>query len=128
MPRALRQAEVRAEHLLTEMLLSQGWDVRKPPAGDLLRQHEYKDYPQLLAAFRGQSKTGRGGDALPEGVLVNKADDSPLVVIECKAKVSDFAQAETEAKHYGRAALEAGFSPLIVALAGTSEDAFKLRV
>ncbi len=54
-----RVAEVRAEELLTELLRAQGWDVRRPPAGEMLRQHEYKDYPILADILRGISKSGR---------------------------------------------------------------------
>jgi type I restriction enzyme M protein len=123
-----REAEIRAEHLLTEMLKAQGWDVRRPPAGDLLRQQEYKVYPHLLAVFRGRSKSGRGGDALPEGVLLDKPGQSPLAVIEVKARADDLAAAEADAEHYGAACIEAGYTPLVIALAGADEDDFKLRV
>ncbi len=69
-------AEVRAEHLLTELLIHQGWDTRRPPNGDLLRQHEYKDHVHLLDVFVGISKKGGGGDALPEAILVGSARES----------------------------------------------------
>ena len=36
-----------AEVLLTELLASQGWDTRRPPNGEMLRQHEYKDHAHL---------------------------------------------------------------------------------
>ena len=121
-------AEIRAEHLLTEMLTAQGWDVRRPPAGDLLRQQEYKIYPHLLSVFRGRSKSGRGGDALPEGVLLDKPGQSPLAVIEVKARADALPQAEADAQHYGDACVEAGYTPLLIALAGADEDDFKLRV
>ena len=44
-----RVSEVRAEHLLTELLTAQGWDVRRPPNGEMLRQQEYKDHRGGLA-------------------------------------------------------------------------------
>ena len=68
-----REGEVRAEHLLTEMLMAQGWDARKPPVGDLLRQQEYKDHPALAEMLKGLGKQGGGGDALPEGILVARS-------------------------------------------------------
>lgn len=123
-----RLAEIRSEHLLTDMLVAQGWDPRKPPAGDLLRQQEYRDYPALADAFRGRGKSGKGGDALPEGVIVDTATHQPLIVIEAKPLASDLPQADKEAIHYGQACVESGFAPLVVALAGTDEDNFKLHV
>lgn len=126
--RAKRAAEVRAEHLLTEMLEAQGWDTRRPPAGDFLRQHEYREHSQLLSIFRGKSKSDKGGDGMPEGILVDRAELVPLVVIEAKAERSDLAKAEQEVKIYGRACLDAGYTPLLVALAGTSGDDFAVRV
>ncbi len=127
--RAVRVAEVRAEHLLTDLLEVQGWDCRRPPAGELLRQQEYKDHPHLLDAFRGKSKSGGGGAALPEAVLVDRESLEPLAVIEAKAATADLPVAEREAtQDYGNALVEAGFRPLAIALAGASEDEFKLRV
>src|SRR4029077_72186 len=123
-----REAEIRAEHLLTEMLKAQGWDVRRPPAGDLLRQQEYKVYPHLLSIFHGRSRSGRGGDALPEGVLLDKPGQSPLAVIEVKARADDLSEAEADAEHYGAACIDAGYTPLVIALAGADEEDFKLRV
>ena len=62
MARALRIAEVRAEHLLTELLSAQGWEASRPPRGDLLRQQEYKDFPHLLEIFKGKKQVrGRRG-------------------------------------------------------------------
>jgi type I restriction enzyme M protein len=128
MAQPARLAEVRAEHLLTDMLVAQGWDVRRPPAGDLLRQQEYRDVMHLLEAFRGQSKTGRGGDGLPEAVVVDRVTLQPLIVVEAKSSASDLKKAEAEAIHYGRACLALGQTPLVAALAGTEEDNFKLHV
>jgi hypothetical protein len=87
-----RVAEVRAEHLLTELLSIQGWNVSPPPKGDLLRQQEYKDYPSLLDIFKGNSKTSRGGDGLPEALLVND-NLEPIAVFEVKGNQSDLQKA-----------------------------------
>lgn len=128
MTRALRVAEVRAEHLLTELLSIQGWEALRPPRGDLLRQQEYKDYPHLFDIFRGRSKSAGGGDGLPEALLVDEAVQ-PIAVIEVKALRADFAKAVEEATDkYGAWCIEAGFAPLAIALAGTSDDAFDLKV
>src|SRR5579872_676049 len=126
---APKVAEIRAEHLLTELLVSQGWDVRRPPNGEVLRQHEYKDHPHLLDVFVGISKSGRGGSGLPEAILVDRQNLSPLAVIEAKANIGDLNKAVREVTDiYGRAFVQAGYNPLAVALAGTSEDDFAVRV
>ncbi len=125
---AERVAEVRAEELLAELLRSQGWDTRKPAVGEMLRQHEYKDYPHLAKILRGISKSGIG-DGKPEAFLVDRETLQPLAVIEVKSSISDLDKAVREVTDvYGRACIDAGFVPLTVALAGVSEDKFALRV
>src|SRR5690606_34754876 len=107
---------------------AQGWDTRRPPNGDLLRQHEYKDHDHLAAVLRGISKSGKG-DGLPEAFLVNRETMQPCAVIEVKANKSDLEKAVKEVTDvYGRACIEAGMVPLAIALAGSSEDDFGLRV
>lgn len=129
MGRALRVSEVRTEHLLTELLRAQGWDTRRPPNGELLRQHEYKDHEHLREIFRGRSKAAGLGDGLPEAVLVDRQTLQPIAVIEAKASVGELAKAIKEVTDgYGRACIEAGFNPLAIAVAGTSEDEFSVRV
>ena len=123
-----RISEIRAEHLLTEMLVSQGWDTRKPTTGDLLRQQEYRDHPHLVEVLQGRGKAGRGGDALPEGILVDRQTLEPLVVIEAKATAKQLDDAQADALSYGQAFVDAGYTVLTVALAGTTEDDFTLRV
>jgi hypothetical protein len=110
------------------MLVAQGWDPRRPPSGDVLRQNEYRDFPHLIDAFKGQGKTGKGGDFLPEVVIIDRDTQQPLIVVEAKRLASDLQQAEKEAIHYGQACVAAGMTPLAVALAGTDEDNFRLRV
>ncbi len=128
MARVVRIAEVRAEHLLTELLTVQGWGTQRFPKGDLLRQQEYKDHPHLLEIFKGKSKKGGGGDGLPEALLVD-ADLQPLAVIEVKGNESDLPKAVDEVTNsYGKWCVEAGYAPLAIALAGSSDDAFSLRV
>ncbi len=129
MARAHRVSEVRTEHLLTELLTSQGWDCRRPPNGELLRQHEYKDHDHLKEVFRNRSKVTAIGQGLPEAVVVDRHTLQPLVVIEAKAAQKDLDKAVKEATTvYGRALVDAGYNPLAVAIAGTSEDAFDVRV
>lgn len=128
MLKARRVAEVRAEHLLTELLTAQGWEAQRPSKGDLLRQQEYRDYPHLLDIFRSKSKSAGGGDGLPEAVLVD-ANLQPLAVMEVKGRQEDLHRAiEEVTEKYGTWCIEAGFNPLAIALAGTSDDAFDLRV
>lgn len=127
--RTERIAEVRAEELLTELLRSQGWDLRKPPNGEMLRQQEYKDYPHLLEILRGISKSGGTGDGKPEAFLVDRETFQPLAIIEVKPDISGLDKAVKEVTEiYGRACIDAGYSPLAVALAGTSENDFGVRV
>jgi hypothetical protein len=58
---AVRKAsERRSEHLLNDLPVSQGWDLRRPPQGDFLLQHEYRTYPELSEALAGASKSGSG--------------------------------------------------------------------
>jgi type I restriction enzyme M protein len=125
---ALRVAEARAEELLAELLRSQGWDTRRPPAGEMLRQQEYKDHPHLAPILKGISKTGKG-DGKPEAFLVDRTTLQPLAVIEVKADIGALERAVKEATTvYGRASIDAGFLPLAIALAGTSEENFAVRV
>ena len=94
----------------------------------MLRQHEYKDHAHLAAILKGISKSGHG-DGKPEAFLVDRMTLQPLAVIEAKAEVRALNQAVKEVTTvYGRACLDAGFSPLAIALAGTSEDDFEVRV
>ena len=124
-----RVSEVRAEHLLTELLQAQGWDCRRPPNGEMLRQHEYKDHAHLRDVFLHKSKVTMIGHGLPEAVLVDRQSLQPILVIEAKASVVDLDKAVREATEvYGAACIEAGYAPLAVAVAGTSEDDFAVRV
>lgn len=124
-----RVSEVRSELLLTELLLAQGWDCRRPPNGEMLRQHEYKDHSHLRDVFLHRSKVTMIGHGLPEAVIVDRQTMQPVLVIEAKASVADLDKAVREATEiYGSACVEAGYSPLAVAIAGTSEDDFAVRV
>jgi len=125
----VRVSEVRAEHLITELLGSQGWDCRRPPNGEMLRQQEYKDHSHLRDVFRKRSKVTMIGDGLPEAVIVDRHSLQPLLVIEAKASIGDLDKAVREVTDvYGRACIDAGYSPLAVAVAGTTEDSFAVRV
>ncbi len=129
MAKLARVAEVRTEHLLTEMLAARGWDVRRAPVGETLRQHEYKDHPHLREVFLGRSKVTAIGHGLPEAIVVDQETMQPALVIEAKAASGDIDKAIHEVTNfYGRACIDAGYNPLAVAIAGTSEDGFVVRV
>jgi len=113
---------------MAEILESQGWDLRRPPAGDLLRQQEYRSYAPLQEIFKGRSKTGTGA-GIPEAILVERITLAPLAVIEAKADIDDLDKAVAEAtRFYGTACVNAGYPTVAIGIAGTSEEAFSLRV
>ena len=69
------------------------------------------------------------GHGLPEAVVVDRQTMQPILVIEAKASVVDLHKAVREVTDvYGNACIEAGYSPLAVAIAGTSEDEFAVQV
>src|SRR6476469_7391189 len=128
MAAAQKSSERRPEHMMVEILEAQGWDLRRPPSGDVLRQQEYRAHPHLLDLFKGRSKTGPGS-GIPEALLVDRVTLAPLAVIEAKADIAGLDQAIAEAtRFYGNACVAAGYSTVAIALAGASEDAFALRV
>lgn len=128
MPLPNRVSEVRAEELVGELLVSQGWDTKRPPQGDLLRQQEYKDHEHLAEIFKGQSKRGGSGYGLPEAILVDRQSLEPIAVVEAKALKSQISVAEHEAKTYAKNCITAGYSPLAVAVAGNTDDGFSVSV
>lgn len=123
---ARRVSERRSEHLLNDLLVSQGWDLRRPPEGNLLLQHEYRSHPKLAVALAEASKSGIGV-GVPEAILVDQASAEPLAVIEAKGAVADAAQAAAEAQGYANALWTAGWKPLAIALAGIADE-FRLSV
>jgi type I restriction enzyme M protein len=124
---AKRASERRAEHLLNDLLISQGWDLRRPPVGDTLFQHEYRSYPELAELLAKASKSGAGA-GVPEAVLVDKEALAPLAVIEAKGAVQDVDKARTEAEHYADALTVDHWRPLAIGIAGATDDEFELRV
>lgn len=124
MGRPLRVSEVRSEHLLTELLTAQGWDTRRPPVGEMLRQHEFRDHPHLAEALKSEDGTG-----VPEAILVDRVTHQPKIIIEAKATKGEIGKAAKEVTEgYGRGFIDGGYRPLAVAVAGTSEDDFAVRV
>ena len=123
-----RVAEVRSYRLIEELLSTQGWDLHSPPQGDVLAQHEYKDYESLKAALSASGKKGAGGPGIPEYVLVDRETEQPLAVFEAKPRVAELPIAVREVETYGNALRDAGFAVLTVAVAGTEDDRFGIRV
>jgi predicted RNA methylase len=122
-----RVAERRSERLIEELLAAQGWDLRHPPAGELLTQQEYRDYPEFRDALAASSKSGPGS-GVPEFILLDRESAEPIAVFEAKARLTDIELAVTEATGYGDALTAAGFRPLAIAVAGTADDTFGVRV
>jgi hypothetical protein len=121
-----RVSERRSEHLLNDLLQSQGWDIRRPLQGDVLFQQEYRNHPDLADLLARASKSGEGG-GIPEAILVDRATIAPLAVIETKAAVRDIEKAIIEAQNYARALFLDNWRPLAIGLAGTTDDEFILR-
>ncbi len=66
---------------------------------------------------------------MPDAILVDPTTMQPLVVVEAKAATTELDQAVKEVtEDYGRACIDAGFTPLAIAIAGASEDDFKVLV
>ncbi len=120
-------SERRAELLLNDLLLSQGWDLRRPPVGDLLLQNEYRIYPDLREALFRASKSGTG-HGVPEAILFDHRNHRPLAVIEAKKSVGEANDANTEAQAYADALFDSGWHPLAIGLAGTKDNEFALSV
>lgn len=124
MKSALAVSEVRTYRLIEELVDNQGW---KSAQAKLLAQQEYRNYAQMKDALSRASKTGKG-HGQPEYILIDSTSHVPLAVFEGKAHVSDIAKAVKEATHYADALASAGFSPLAVAVAGTEDSHFEVRV
>src|SRR6266540_4015574 len=92
-------SERRAELLLNDLLLSQGWDLRRPPYGDLLLQNEYRAYPDICSALIRASKSGIG-PGIPEAILLDRVSLAPLAVIETKRSIAEADRANAEAQAY----------------------------
>jgi type I restriction enzyme M protein len=124
MGRALPVSEVHTYRLIEELVSIQGW---KGANARLLAQQEYRGISPLRSALAGASKTG-SGIGFPEYVLLRVLDEQPLAVFEGKARASEINKAVKEAIHYADALYDAGFQPLAVAVAGTEDAHFEVRV
>ncbi len=122
-----RVSERRSEHLLNDLLVSQGWTLQRPPRGDLLFQSEYRSYPELAEALAKASKTGVGA-GIPEAIILDRETGLPLATVEVKPSISDIDKALLEAQGYADALWDSGSRPAAIGLAGTTDDEFELRV
>jgi len=120
-------SEHRAEQLLEDLLKAQGWDLRHPPAGEVLWQHEYRHYPHLADALDGASKTGPGF-GIPEAIILDKSSLIPLAVVEVKATLASLDTAISEATTYASCFIEHDYHVLAIGIAGAYEYDFDLRV
>lgn len=120
-------SERRSELLLHELLIMQGWVIKRPPVGDLLLQNEYGAYPDLSARLGKASKTGTG-NGYPEALLVDKSSMRVLAVVEAKRRPSEVSKALAEAEGYAGNFVTGKVAPLAIGLAGTSDESFELRV
>src|ERR1019366_4684593 len=127
MAESIKVSERRTEHLLNDLLVSQGWNLRRPPRGEIVFQHEYRAFPELREALSKASKSGSGA-GVPEAILIDRESSAPIAVVETKHTASEIDSAMTEAQDYAGALHHDNQRPLAVGLAGTSEDGFKLRV
>lgn len=110
-------SETRTETLILDLLDIQSWPIAKPPKGDLVRQNEYKTFPELGEIFKGGSKTGKG-DAYPDFLIINGDSKRPQIVIEAKADEKDIDKALSEACHYGEICMKAGHPVICIGVAG----------
>jgi hypothetical protein len=127
MAQAAHVSERRTEHLLNDLLDSQGWDRRKPPQGEIVFQSEYRAYPELREALARASKSGPS-QGIPEAILIDRDSSSPIAVVETKGRAAEIDSAIGEAQNYATALHQDSRRPLAVGLAGTQEDGFALRV
>jgi type I restriction enzyme M protein len=124
---AKRVSERRAEHLLNDLLVAWGWGFLLPPQGDLLLQHEYRIHVELAEALARASKKGKGV-GIPEAILMDRESIAPRAVIEAKRSIAEIDLAVSEAQTYADALWEAGWRPLAIGLAGSSDEEFKLQI
>lgn len=111
-------SETRTEDIIRDLLNIQGWPLDRPPKGCVIRQNEYKSFPELNEIFKGKSKTG-SGDAYPDFLVVSPKSHQPLMIIEAKADESVFERAIEEACFdYGEACRDAGHQVIAIGVAG----------
>lgn len=121
-------SEHRTEDVVMDLLDIQGYPTSRPPKGCVVRQNEYKAYPELAGIFTGRSKTGKG-DAYPDFLLVEPGTNRPRVIIETKANEKEVEQALQEAcLVYGDACRDAGHAIVAIGIAGQEKTGIQISV
>jgi len=120
--------KARTEAVARELLEIRGWNLSRPPKGNVLWKNEYRDYPHLLEAMLGRGKLGQGGDAYPDFLVVTP-EAHPLIVGETKASESKVDLAISEAcDFYGEAFADKGIRVLAAGIAGDDKSNIEVRV
>jgi hypothetical protein len=124
-----RASEDRATAVARELLEIRGWRLQRPPRGNLLWKNEYREYPHLLEVLEGKAKTGKGGDAYPDFLIVSKDTIQPLIVGETKSNNENIDKAIGEAcDPYGNAFEEKGFRVLAAGVAGDDRGNIAVQI
>lgn len=124
-----RASEDRAIAVARELLEIRGWRLQRPPRGNVLWKNEYREYPHLLEALEGKAKTGKGGDAYPDFLIVTQDTIQPLIVGETKASYGEIDKAISEAcDPYGDAFEEKGFRVLAAGVAGDDKSNIAVKI
>lgn len=120
-------SEKRTEDIAKELLEVRGWNIARPPKGNVLWKNEYREYEFLRDAFSSRSKTGTGA-GYPDFVVVDHATKSPLIVVETKSSGKQIGDASSEASYYADALVTRGYHPLAVGIAGNTASEIAVTV
>ena len=122
-------SESRTEAVARDLLTIRGWQVQRPPKGNILWKNEYRNYSHLLEALEGKGKSGKGGDAYPDFLVVDRATIRPLIVGETKPRDRDIKLAIDEAcDPYGDAFDDKGFRVLAAGVAGDDQNNIAVQI
>lgn len=125
----LHLSETRTEDLISDLLDIQGWPNGRPPKGRVVRQNEYKAFPEFADVFKGKSKSGKQGDAYPDFLIISDITKQPQMIIEAKADIKDLDIAVNEAcEVYGSACITSGFPVIAVGVAGQEKTSISIGV
>jgi type I restriction-modification system DNA methylase subunit len=120
-------SERRTEDIAQELLDIQGWALGRPPKGQVLRQNEYKDYPQLAEIFSAKKNSGHG-DTYPDFLVLSQDTLVPLMVVETKADEQALEECVKDGcEKYGDPCREAGHEVVVVAVAGQESTRIMVR-
>lgn len=121
MPKKL--SEQRARQVAKDLLKFRGWKLETlQKSGQCIEENEYKNFPHLVAIFKGKSKKGKG-DGYPDFLMVDSSiGQKPLLVVETKAASREISNAINDAVHYGNALKDAGHDVICVGVAGGEKE------